>query len=153
MVEDDKKDVSEVEGSDSMTSSPSVPDAAEKQAAKLRPPEERLADHEQSTVDAMGKEKRRQIIGGTYGPTVQKQLIVWGSVVAVLFVLVLASIFVVSKVDNREIERAEAPWKDNPSLAEPTSVDFPPNGPQPERSTGQASDPESGAVPEPQTQR
>ncbi len=34
-----------------------------------RPAEERLAGHEQSDQDAMGLEKRRQVIGGTYGPS------------------------------------------------------------------------------------
>ena len=42
-----------------------------------RSAEERLAGHEQSDEDAMGLDKRRQVIGGTYGPTATRQIVMW----------------------------------------------------------------------------
>ena len=42
-----------------------------------RSAEERLAGHEQSDEDAMGLDKRRQVIGGTYGPTKTRQIVMW----------------------------------------------------------------------------
>ena len=42
-----------------------------------RSAEERLAGTEQSSEDAMGLDKRRQVIGGTYGPTITRQIVTW----------------------------------------------------------------------------
>ena len=42
-----------------------------------RSAEERLAGSEQSSEDAMGLDKRRQVIGGTYGPTKTRQVVSW----------------------------------------------------------------------------
>jgi hypothetical protein len=49
-----------------------------------RSAEERLAGHEQSDQDAMGLEKRRQVIGGTYGPTPTRQIVTWLIAVVVI---------------------------------------------------------------------
>jgi hypothetical protein len=50
-------------------------------------PEERLARHDQSSVDALGKDKRRQVRGKTYGPTVARQAVLY-----LIFLLVVAAI-------------------------------------------------------------
>ena len=53
----DEKDVSDI-------TAPSIgPDTT----IEREPPEERLAKHEQSDVDAMGLDKRREVVGGSYG--------------------------------------------------------------------------------------
>ena len=44
-------------------------------------PEERLARHEQSDVDAMGLDKRREVIGGRYGASFKRQLMIYAIVV------------------------------------------------------------------------
>jgi len=45
-------------------------------------PEERLARHEQSDVDAMGLDKRREVIGGHYGASFKRQLLIYAIAVA-----------------------------------------------------------------------
>src|SRR3954453_3403225 len=47
----------------------SAPSLGPNTVIEREPVEERLARHEQSDVDAMGKDKRRSVVGQTYGPT------------------------------------------------------------------------------------
>jgi hypothetical protein len=49
-----------------------------------RPASERLAGHEQSDLDAMGLEKRRQVIGGHYSATLTRQIVTYVIAVAVI---------------------------------------------------------------------
>jgi hypothetical protein len=49
-----------------------------------RPPQERLADKQQSDLDAMGLEKRRQVIGGSYSASVTRQVVIYAIVVVVV---------------------------------------------------------------------
>ncbi|MDX6581264.1 MAG: hypothetical protein QOI10_448 [Solirubrobacterales bacterium] len=49
-----------------------------------RPAEERLAGHDQSDLDAMGLEKRRQVIGGRYSASVTRQIVTYVIVVGVI---------------------------------------------------------------------
>jgi hypothetical protein len=49
-----------------------------------RPAEERLAEHDQSDVDALGLDKRRQVIGGQYSATVTRQVVTWVIAAAVI---------------------------------------------------------------------
>lgn len=96
---------------------------------RTRPYEESVA--ERSDVDAMGNDKRRVVVGGQYGATVRKRLLVYGAVVAVLVGIVVAFLTVVSSVDNKEKPLVDtAPWT-NPSASQtvPRDVDFKANGP------------------------
>ena len=43
-------------------------------------PEERLARHEQSDVDAMGLDKRREVIGGNYSASFGRQVMIYAIV-------------------------------------------------------------------------
>jgi hypothetical protein len=61
-----------------------APSIGPKTTFDKRPAEERLAGHEQSDEDAMGLEKRRQVIGGTYGPTKTRQIVTWMIAVVVI---------------------------------------------------------------------
>ena len=79
-----------------------------------------------SDVDAMGNDKRRAVIGGQYGASVRKRLIVYGVAVAVVIGLVIVSLTVVTNVDQKDIALKEtAPWTnaDGP-LEEPRDLDF-----------------------------
>lgn len=49
-----------------------------------KPPQERLAGHDQSSLDAMGLEKRRQVVGGSYSASVTRQIVTYAIVVAVV---------------------------------------------------------------------
>lgn len=106
--------------------------------------------HERSDVDAMGRDKRRQVVGGQYGATVRKQLTVYGVFVAVTVVLVIVFLTVVSNIDNRERPLEDtAPWTEATATQEPPrDVDFPRNGPEdtiPREQIGEAVPPADSA--------
>lgn len=46
--------------------------------------EDRPSRHEQSDTDAMGLDKRRAVIGGSYGPSFSRQATLYGIVIVVL---------------------------------------------------------------------
>lgn len=87
--------------------------------------------HQRSDVDAMGREKRRQVVGGQYGATVRKQLTVYGIFVAFVLVLGVLAVTVVSGIDNRDMPLEEtAPWTEaGADQSPPRDIDFPANGP------------------------
>jgi hypothetical protein len=73
--------------------------------------EVRLARHEQSDVDAMGQDKRRQVVGKTYGPTLARQAALYG-----IFLVIVVAIGFGIKVAVDHFDQppkhfaAEAPW-------------------------------------------
>ena len=83
-------------------------------------PDERLARHEQSDVDAMGLDKRREVVGGSYSPSIARQAAMYG-----IFILVVAAIafgfkLAVDEFDQPEENyKAEAPWTDSDRPPEP----------------------------------
>ncbi|MCB0866237.1 MAG: hypothetical protein KDB58_11020 [Solirubrobacterales bacterium] len=84
-----------------------------------------------SKVDAMGNDKRRAVIGEQYGATVRKRLLVYGAVVAVIFVAVVAFLTVVTNYDNRDQPlKNTAPWAVSDNTEPPRDVDFKANGPR-----------------------
>jgi hypothetical protein len=84
-----------------------------------------------SEVDAMGNDKRREVVGQQYGATVRKRLLVYGGVVGVIVVVVIAFLTVVKGYDNRDVPLKDtAPWTEaGASQAPPRDVDFKANGP------------------------
>ena len=99
-------------------------------------PSKRTRSYEESVAgrsetDAMGNDKRRQVIGGQYGASVRKRLVVYGVAIAVIFGLVVLSLTVVSNIDNKEIPLEDtAPWTAADATPEPPrDVDFGRNGP------------------------
>ena len=84
-----------------------------------------------SDVDAMGNDKRRAVIGGQYGASVRKRLVVYGLAVAVVIGLVIVSLTVVSNVDNKDIALKDtAPWTEaEGSLDAPRDLDYIRSGP------------------------
>lgn len=83
--------------------------------------------------DAMGREKRREVIGGQYGATVRKRLLVYGAVVGVIVLGLFFFLTVVTNYDNRDFELKDtAPWTQaNDESPPPRDVDFKANGPRP----------------------
>ena len=79
-------------------------------------PEERLARHEQSDTDAMGLDKRREVIGGSYSASFGKQLIRWTVVVAIIAAAAFGARLLVEDLDKPPAKVAdEAPWAGNQS--------------------------------------
>ena len=86
---------------------------------------------QRSDVDAMGNDKRRVVVGGQYGATVQKKLLVYGVVLAVMVGIVVAFLTVVTGIDNKEIALKDtAPWSEaGGAQVAPRDVDYKANGP------------------------
>jgi hypothetical protein len=75
------------------------------------PPEERLAKHEQSSTDAMGLDKRREVVGESYGPSFARQATLYGVFLAVTAALVIGFVLLAGKLDQAPDSYAdEAPW-------------------------------------------
>jgi hypothetical protein len=75
------------------------------------PASERLAGHEQSDTDAMGLDKRRQVIGGRYSASLTRQIVTYA-----IFILVVAGAAFGLKTLADDLDEPpkkvadEAPW-------------------------------------------
>jgi hypothetical protein len=109
---------------------PSAPSIGPRTVIERPPPEERLAKHEQSPVDAMGLDKRRHVRGGSYGPSTAKQVGLYGGFLVITVVVVLGFLTVVDRLDEpAEVHRNEAPWAQPAApQVEPRPLDTPRNG-------------------------
>jgi hypothetical protein len=90
----------------------SAPSLGPNTVIEREPVEERLARHDQSEVDAMGKDKRRPVVGQSYGPSKTRQLALYGVFLAVLAALVVGGIVLVGKLDTpvgKDVPNS-APW-------------------------------------------
>jgi hypothetical protein len=90
----------------------SAPSLGPKTTIEREPVEERLARHEQSEVDAMGLDKRRPVIGQSYGPSKARQFAVYLGFLAVVAALVVGGIILVGSLDKpvgKDVPNS-APW-------------------------------------------
>jgi hypothetical protein len=77
---------------------------------RVEPSEEAKA-HQPSHVDAMGQDKRRQVVGHSYGPSRRSQLIFFGIVGAVVVVILGGWTLAVAAFDTApESYPDKAPW-------------------------------------------
>jgi hypothetical protein len=91
------------------------------------PPEERLARHEPSDVDAIGLDKRREVVGQSYGPSAGRQLTMYGIFLAVVAALVIGGKLLADELDQPPDEvKDEAVWTGN-DIA-PAPIDVRPSG-------------------------
>lgn len=75
--------------------------------------EERLGRHEQSEIDAMGKDKRREVVGQSYGPSLARQAALYGIFLAVTTALVIGLVILAGKLDAAPDSYPDlAPWSD-----------------------------------------
>lgn len=93
------------------------------------PPEERLAKHEQSDVDAMGLDKRRAVVGQKYGASFAKQATIYGIFLAVMAALLIGGKLAADELDQGpEVNPDEAPWSQaDAEQRPPAPIDFPRN--------------------------
>jgi len=93
------------------------------------PPEERLAKHEQSDIDAMGLDKRRGVVGEKYGASFAKQATVYGVFLAVVVALVIGGKMAADELDKGpEVNEDKAPWSQvDAEQRLPGDPDFPPS--------------------------
>jgi len=72
--------------------------------------------HEPSQVDAMGQDKRRPVVGHTYGPTKRSQIMFSVAVAAVLVVIIGGWLALVSAFDKPPRHFSDsAPWSTTPA--------------------------------------
>ena len=77
-------------------------------------PEERLARHEQSDIDAMGLDKRREVVGGRYSASLTRQIVTYAIVVVVASAAAFGLKMLADDLDQPPAKVAdEAPWTGN----------------------------------------
>ena len=95
-------------GEDSMTAAPSI---GPNTVIDRQPPEERLDFDKISDTDAMGKDKRREVVGGTYGPTRTRVFATFATFIAVVAALAVGLYFLAKELDAPPADKPdEAPW-------------------------------------------
>jgi hypothetical protein len=73
--------------------------------------EERLSHHEQSDTDAMGLEKRREVIGGSYSASGKRQFVTYAIVIALMIGGGIGLKALAGKLDEPPSKVADqAPW-------------------------------------------
>lgn len=74
-----------------------------------------------SDVDAMGQDKRRQVVGHSYGPTRKSQFIFFGIVAAVVVIVIGGYAMAIAAFDQpKDDYPAEAPWSEADAQQIPT---------------------------------
>ena len=87
---------------------------------KLEDPAVRMARSHASDTDAMGKDKRRQVVGQSYGPSVARQATVYGIFLAVTAAFVIGFILLAKELDKPPDSYAdESPWSAQGAPQEP----------------------------------
>jgi hypothetical protein len=110
---EDEKQSPDSSGSSSLDQQQEVtaPSVGPNTVIEKEPPEERLGRHEQSSTDAMGLDKRREVVGQSYGPSIARQATLYGVFLAVTAVVVVGFILLAGKLDQAPESYAdEAPW-------------------------------------------
>jgi hypothetical protein len=99
----------------------SAPSLGPNTVIEREPVAERLARHEQSDVDAMGKDKRRAVIGHSYGPSKLRQATLYGIVLAAVAALAIGVTVLLDHTDKFPSKVPHsAPW------AQPDAKQHPP---------------------------
>ena len=74
-------------------------------------PEERLARHDQSDTDALGLDKRREVVGQRYSASAGRQVAIYGIVIAVIIGAGFGIKLLVDDLDKAPAHAADkAPW-------------------------------------------
>jgi hypothetical protein len=95
-----------------------APSAADIDKLEKFEPSEEAKRHEPSDVDAMGQDKRRQVVGHTYGPTARRQIMFFVAVGAVVVVVVGGWLTLVALFDKPPTDfKDRAPWSTTPASA------------------------------------
>ena len=101
---------------------PSAPSIGAHTTIDHVPPEERLAGHDHSTVDAMGLEKRRGVIGESFGPSRQRVILTFVIFFAVVAAIFVGLLFLVDQLDQPPDSNPDAaPWSAPDAQQEPAT--------------------------------
>src|SRR5829696_7654202 len=103
---------------DARTTKGTAPSAANIDELEKFEPSEEAKRHEPSKVDAMGHDKRREVVGHSYGPSARSQIMFFVAVGAVLVVIVGGWLALVSVFDKPPTNfKDSAPWSATPANA------------------------------------
>ena len=95
-----------------------APSAADITKLEKFEPSEEAKQHEPSDVDARGMDKRRQVVGHSYGPSARRQIMFFVTVGAVIAVLIGGWLLLVAAFDNPPTHfQDKAPWSAAPANA------------------------------------
>src|SRR5215207_1296131 len=98
-----------------------APSAADIEKLEKFEPSEEAKRHEPSKVDAMGHDKRREVVGHSYGPSARSQIMFFVALAAVLVIIVGGWLTLVALFDKPPTHfKASAPWSttaSDPELA------------------------------------
>lgn len=90
---------------------PTAPSIGPNTVIDKPPPQERLDFDKISDTDAMGKDKRREVVGGTYGPTRARVFATFAAFFAIVAALTVGFYFLAKELDQPPAENPdEAPW-------------------------------------------
>jgi hypothetical protein len=121
MAERRKEEDSRSESSESRDDAPTkgtAPSAANIEDLEKFEPSEEAKRHKPSEVDAMGQDKRREVVGQSYGPSARRQIMFFVAVAAVLVVVVGGWLTLVSVFDKPPTHfKDAAPWSTTPTNA------------------------------------
>jgi hypothetical protein len=106
------------DGSSSRRTRGTAPSAADITRLEKFEASEEAKQHKPSTVDAMGQDKRRQVVGHSYGPSRRSQMMFFVAVAAVVVVIVGGWLVLVATFDNPpKGSGSGAPWSTTPTNA------------------------------------
>ncbi|HEU4980736.1 MAG TPA: hypothetical protein VFT14_05925 [Solirubrobacterales bacterium] len=106
-------------GSDTHAARGTAPGSADLSELEPIEPSEEAKVHQPSTVDAMGQDKRRQVVGHSYGPSRRSQIMFFVAVAAVIFLVIGGSLALVSAFDQAPDEYPDrAPWTETATTPE-----------------------------------
>jgi hypothetical protein len=99
-----------------------APSAADISKLHLMEPSEEAKRHQPSAVDAMGHDKRRQVVGHSYGPSRRSQIMFFVAVGVIAVVIVGGWLTLVGLFDNPPTKFTDkAPWSAPAASAELTA--------------------------------
>jgi hypothetical protein len=128
-VDDDDSADESADGEEDISDTP-APSVGPHTKFEKDDPEERLARHDQSSVDAMGLDKRREVIGGSYSPSLGRQLTMYGIFIAVVAGIVVGFLVLANNLDQPPEKYEDlAPWSQADAREiPPAPIDFPEYG-------------------------
>jgi hypothetical protein len=112
---------------------PTVPPGQEEQRpatvsgveAASTAPERGDGEHIGPEKDAMGQDKRRNVVGQGYGPSRGRQFLYYGIFLVVIVLLYIGGKYAVSQLDKAPSHNpATAPWAQPPAKKQPPPVQF-----------------------------
>jgi hypothetical protein len=96
-----------------------APSAADITELEKFEPSEEAKQHVPSDVDAMGQDKRRQVVGHSYGPSRRSQIMFFVAVATVAVVIVGGWLVLVGLFDKPPTHfKDSAPWSTTPATAQ-----------------------------------